>query len=202
MAKMDASWAPRGGSLPCAQRRLPGRGSTADTPPVTHPSSCSRAHLLRPVHPLPRGREGEGRLSPTSCFLRPGTTPHLRTPVLFSPPSSNLSLSCRQNTGCAMGPTGNVYPRQPRSPRRKLSRWAQAWGRGTVCRLLDEWAPQPVRPHLHPSLPKGGGQTAPWPPPHPLFLCSPCPPPRPLARRWRPSRVEGPPGGPAQGLLP
>ena len=37
----------------------------------------------------PRGREGEGHLSPTSCFLRPVTTPsppHHRTPVLFSPP--------------------------------------------------------------------------------------------------------------------
>lgn len=134
------------------------------------PEACS---------PPARGREWEGRLSPTSCFLRPGTTPHRRTPVLFSPPFSNLSLSCRRNTGCAMGPTGNVYPRQPRSPRRKLSRWAQAWGRGTVCRLLDEWAPQPVRPHLHPSLPKGGGQSAPWPPPHPLFLSSPCTPLRP-----------------------
>lgn len=98
-----------------------------------------------------------------------------------------------------MGPTGNVYPRQPRSPRRKLSRWAQAWGRGTVCRLLDEWAPQPVRPHLHPSLPKGGGQSAPWPPPHPLFLSSPCPPLRPLARRWTSRR---PPGRASPGPSP
>ena len=39
-------------------------------------------------------------------------------------------------------------------------------------------------------------------PPHPLYLSSPCPPLRPPARRWRPSRVEGPPGRASPGPSP
>ena len=109
VAETGASWAPRGGSLPFAQCRPPG-------PP---PSSCSS----------PPGREWGGGSSglPPPAACTPSTSP----PGLHAP---NLNLSCRQNTGCAMGPTGSVCPRQPRSARRKLSRWA--WARGGAVGLI------------------------------------------------------------------
>ena len=126
VAETGASWAPQGGSLPFAQCRPPG-------PP---PSSCS-------LH-LPRAGGGgggsSGLLPPAAC------TPSTSPPGLHAP---NLSLSCRQNTGCAMGPTGSVGLGPVR-------------GRGP--HLLDEGVPGPVRPAPTPSLMRGGGQMAPWPP--------------------------------------
>ena len=101
--------------------RAQGRGH------VEHPPRCPAlvhrfASLPVPsVSPAPGLGPGEQR-TPTSCFLHPQRHP------LLDCTHPNLSLSCRRNTGCGTGPTGSACPRQPRSARRKLSRWA--WARG------------------------------------------------------------------------
>lgn len=112
--------------------------------------------------------QARGRGLPGAFLLLPvppGTTPSPgRTPLPFSP---YLSLSRRQSTGCAVGPTRNVCPQQPRSPRRKLSRWARGGGTGVSCGVLG-----------HPGLPEGGDRLQPGhlhgppasPPPAPILV--------------------------------
>ena len=122
VAETGASWAPWGGSLPFAQCWPPGKGPPRTPSMVAAPQLLFTGSLACSLH-LPRAGGWGGRSSglppPASC------TPSGPPPGLHAP---NLSLSYRLNIGCATGPTGSVCPRQPRSARRKLSRWA--WARG------------------------------------------------------------------------
>lgn len=165
----------QGQRSPPAHTRAQGRGHL-EHPPRCPPALVHRfASLPVPSVPPAPGLGLGAQRTPTSCSLHPQRHP------LLDCTHPNLSLSCRRNTGCATGPTGSVCPRQPRSARRKLSRWA--WARGGAAGLICWMKGRPGQcgqPPPPACRGEGGGRHP--SPPTPRFLPSPGTRPRPPAR--------------------